>query len=139
MINARVITAGLIGFVFAIGLGIGGMTDANKVIGFLNVLGDWDPSLAFVMGSALAVYAPAYRYYRKLKGPLLGGVDNVLTKTQLDPKLLIGGALFGAGWGLGGFCPGPGLVSAMTGSASALAFVAAMIIGMLAHKQLTRA
>ncbi len=126
-----------LGFLFAIGLGISGMTDANKVIGFLNLAGSWDPSLALVMGGALAVTIPAYQLYKNRKTPLLGGTCSVPQGGKPDRKLLVGAALFGIGWGLGGFCPGPGLVSAVSGSVEALVFTGAMMLGMLGYARAT--
>lgn len=127
----------LVGFVFAIGLGVAGMTDANKVIAFLNLAGDWDPSLAFVMGGALAVTIPAYRYYQHHRRPWLGGNCTVPTGGSIDGKLLVGAALFGAGWGLGGYCPGPGVVAATSGATPALVFAASMAVGMVLYAKLS--
>lgn len=119
------------GLVFAVGLGLSGMTQPSKVIGFLNVSGDWDPSLAFVMGGAIAVHLTVNRFVQKRGRPLLADIFHLPTRQDVDAKLVLGAVLFGVGWGLGGFCPGPALVSAAAGQASALVFVAAMTVGML--------
>jgi uncharacterized membrane protein YedE/YeeE len=120
-----------VGLLFGAGLLVGGMTDANKVIGFLDVSGDWDPSLALVMVGAIAVHLMFMRLVLPRRtAPVLGGRFGLPTRTDLDGRLLGGAALFGLGWGLGGFCPGPGLVSVASGSATALTFVGAMTGGM---------
>jgi uncharacterized protein len=119
----------LIGFSFAVGLAIGGMTIPAKVIGFLDVAGAWDPSLAFVMMGAVAVYAVAQRMSRRMARPLLGNAFAALPAAPVDRRLLVGSALFGAGWGLAGYCPGPALVSVATGSRATIAFVLAMLAG----------
>mgnify|MGYP003303714647 CR=1 FL=1 len=119
------------GAVFAIGLGISGMTDANKVINFLNPLGQWDPSLAFVMVGAIGVHLATYRLILSRERPLFAAAFSVAASTNVDTRLLIGAGLFGAGWGLGGFCPGPGIVSAVALGTEALVFVGAMLGGMV--------
>ena len=134
----RLFAAFLAGLVFAIGLGLSGMTDANKVIGFLNLAGEWDPSLAFVMVGAIAVHLSLYRLILKRKSPLFADRFHIPTRQDIDPKLVGGGALFGVGWGLGGFCPGPGLVSATGLGSAAAVFVGCMIAGMLLHRLLHR-
>ncbi|HTN82666.1 MAG TPA: DUF6691 family protein [Sorangium sp.] len=133
----------LAGALFAVGLGVSGMTQPSRVIGFLDVAGDWDPSLAFVMAGAISVHFLAYRALRRQQGaaegggparaprfPLLAARVVVPTRTDLDARLFAGAALFGVGWGLAGYCPGPALVSLATGSHAVLAFVAAMAAGM---------
>jgi len=119
------------GLIFAIGLGISGMTSQDKVIGFLDISGKWDPSLAFVMLGAIAVHFVASRLVRKRKSPLFDTKFHLPTSQDLDKKLLAGAALFGVGWGLGGFCPGPGIVSALKGGAAPLLFVGTMTVGMI--------
>ncbi len=121
------------GLVFAIGLGISGMTRPTKVVAFLDFTGDWDPSLAFVMAGAIAVHAGTRRWILGRSGPLFGVRFEMPTRAEIDEPLLVGAALFGLGWGLAGFCPGPALVSFGGGGGSALLFVPAMIVGMLAH------
>lgn len=120
------------GLLFAVGLGVSGMTQAPKVIGFLNLPGAWDPSLALVMVGAIAVHLALFRLILRRGSPLLGGRFGVPTRADVDLRLIGGAALFGVGWALGGYCPGPGLVSAAGGGAHALTFVAGMTGGMLA-------
>lgn len=132
------ITTFAAGFVFALGLGVSGMTRPDKVVGFLDLAGDWDPSLAFVMAGAIAVHAVAYLVVPRLRGPLLGGAWHLPTRRDVDAPLVVGAVLFGAGWGLGGYCPGPALVSLVTGTADVLLFVQAMIGGMLLHRVWSR-
>lgn len=115
------------GLVFAVGLGISGMTDPRKVIAFLDVTGHWDPSLAFVMIGAIAVnMTVAWRALRRAR-PLWADAFSLPSKRSLDARLLGGAALFGAGWGAAGFCPGPALVVALGLSASALVFLLTMV------------
>lgn len=127
------------GAVFAVGLAISGMTLPSKVTGFLDVTGAWDASLAFVMGGAIAVHLVLQRLIRKRPAPLFDVKFHVPTRKDIDPKLVVGAALFGVGWGLGGYCPGPGLVSAASGSPGALVFVVGMTLGMLAEHATARA
>ncbi len=122
------------GLLFALGLGIAGMTQPAKVLAFLDVLGDWDPSLAFVMAGAIAVYMPVFWAVRRALAPRL----QLPTRKDLDPRLIVGAALFGVGWGLAGYCPGPALVSLTTLGASAIAFGVAMFAGMRLHTVLER-
>jgi len=118
------------GIVFAIGLGISGMTQPAKVIGFLDFAGRWDASLAFVMVGAIAVNLLAFRgIVRKRSASLCGDAFRLPTKREIDVRLVIGAAIFGVGWGLGGYCPGPGLTSVATLEAGPLVFVAAMAAG----------
>jgi uncharacterized protein len=121
------------GALFGAGLLVSGMTRPAKVIGFLDVARGWDPSLALVMGGAVAVYALAYRRIRRRERPWFDRAFHLPTRRDVDVPLLAGAAIFGIGWGLGGLCPGPGLVAAASGSTAGIAFVAAMIAGMLAH------
>lgn len=127
----QVLAAFLSGLVFAVGLALGGMTDPNKVLSFLDVTGGWDPSLAFVMGGAVLFYSPVYHYFVKRSGPLLHHTFHLPTREDIDLRLVAGGALFGVGWGLGGFCPGPAIVSAASLRSDVLIFVGAMLVGML--------
>ena len=126
------------GVLFAIGLGLSGMTDANKVIGFLNLAGAWDPSLAFVMVGAIGVHLVLYRLIIKRPSPLFGERFHIPNRQDVSGQLLGGAAIFGAGWGLGGFCPGPGLVSVSGFGSAAAVFVGAMIVGMLVHRIIHR-
>lgn len=119
------------GVIFGAGLALAGMTRPEKVIGFLRFARAWDPSLMFVMGGAIAVHAVAWRALKGRPSPLLGGRFMVPTRRDLDARLLVGAAIFGVGWGLGGFCPGPGIASVVSGAPSALLFVLTMLIGSL--------
>ena len=124
------LTSLLAGLIFGIGLIAGGMTDPAKVKAFLDLFGAWDPSLAFVMGGAIAVGSVGFAIARRRGVTWTGGAIDWPTFTTIDRRLLVGGVLFGAGWGLGGFCPGPALVSFATGNVKAIVFVIAMLIGM---------
>lgn len=128
----------LAGIVFAVGLGISGMTQPAKVIGFLDLVSGWDPSLAFVMCGAIGIHFIAYRFQPKLRKPLYADAFNVPTRTDLSAKLVGGAALFGAGWALGGFCPGPALVATVSLQPPALIFTAAMVAGMVLHQVLDK-
>jgi uncharacterized membrane protein YedE/YeeE len=119
----------LSGLLFGAGLVIGGMTHPRKVIGFLDVAGSWDPSLVFVMLGAIAVHFVAYRWVRGSAAPLFADEFTIPRLRRIDPKLVVGSIIFGAGWGLGGYCPGPGIVSLGAGSRDALVFVVTMAIG----------
>ena len=134
----RFIAAFAGGCVFALGLGISGMTDANKVIGFLNLSGDWDPSLAFVMVGAIGVHLLFYRLILRRHSPLFDDHFHIPTRRDIDLQLAGGAALFGIGWGLGGFCPGPGLVSLTGFGQEAAVFVAFMLGGMALQKFASR-
>ena len=122
------------GLIFGIGLIVSGMTDPSKVIGFLDLAGHWDPSLAFVMVGAIIVGMIGYAVARKRTVAFLGGAMHVPTARQIDRRLVLGSLVFGAGWGLAGFCPGPALVSLGTGQDKALAFVIAMLAGMALYE-----
>lgn len=124
----------LAGLVFAVGLGIAGMTQPAKIIGFLDVTGRWDPSLAFVMLGAIAVYAPLSRLIGRRGRPLFAEGFVLPTRRDLDPKLVVGAGLFGIGWGLGGFCPGPAIVAVLSGSPEVLVFLVGMLAGMVAFE-----
>jgi len=126
------------GLVFGIGLIFAGMTDPSKVIGFLDVAGKWDPSLAFVMGGAIFVGLFAFRKAKRRDTSLLGEIMRIPTSQVITKPLVIGSLLFGAGWGLGGFCPGPGITALGTGNPKAAIFVIGMIGGMLIFEWLTR-
>jgi uncharacterized membrane protein YedE/YeeE len=122
------------GALFGLGLSISGMVNPQKVIGFLDVAGNWDPTLAVVMGGALLVVIPALRLIFKRSRPVLEDEFEVPTKKELDAELLGGSALFGVGWGLSGLCPGPAMTALASGLAPVFAFVAAMIAGMALYK-----
>ena len=119
-----------VGLLFGWGLILAGMTDPGKVIGFLDLAGAWDPSLAFVMGGAIAVGFFAFALAKKRTTNLFDGALHLPTSRDIDRPLVIGALLFGAGWGLAGFCPGPGIVSMAAGEFKGLVFVAAMVAGM---------
>jgi len=123
------LTSFISGIVFALGLGISGMTRPIKVIGFLDFFGNWDASLAFVMLGAITVYFIAYRLSRKMPSPILAPAFSIPERTRLDARLIAGAALFGAGWGLGGFCPRPAITALASGASPVVVFVAAMSIG----------
>jgi uncharacterized protein len=118
------------GLLFGIGLLISGMTDPRKVLGFLDVFGPWDATLAFVMAGAVALASAGFAFARRRGHPLIGGLNRWSTRADIDPPLLIGGAVFGLGWGLVGLCPGPALVNLAGFGLPILAFVAAMGVGM---------
>jgi uncharacterized membrane protein YedE/YeeE len=124
------------GVLFALGLGVSGMTNANKVIGFLDLSGTWDPSLGFVMVGAIGVHMALYKLILKRKSPVFGEGFQVPTRTGLDVRLVGGAALFGAGWGLGGFCPGPAVASIAALGLEVGIFVTAMIGGMWIFQKL---
>jgi len=128
----------VVGLMFGVGLMASGMTDPGKVIGFLDLFGAWDPSLALVMGGAVVVGFFAFALAKKRTTTFLGGALRFPTSTQMDKPLVIGSLLFGAGWGLGGFCPGPALVSMADGQSKAMLFVAAMLVGMLGFELMDR-
>jgi uncharacterized membrane protein YedE/YeeE len=124
------ISSFIVGLIFGIGLIFAGMTDPSKVIGFLDITGVWDPSLAFVMGGAILVGLVAFRFARHRTMNFLGGAFRLPTKNDIDMRLVVGSLLFGIGWGMAGFCPGPALVSLGTGAPEAILFVLAMVAGM---------
>ena len=131
----KIVSALVAGLIFGFGLAISGMANPAKVLNFLDVFGTWDPSLAFVMGGAIAVTLPGYaRIKRARSQPVFGGNFSWPTKTDLDGQLIGGSAMFGLGWGLGGFCPGPALTAIPLAAPGTLIFVVTMLIGMaLAH------
>ncbi len=127
-----------VGLLFGLGLIVSGMTDPAKVIGFLDLTGDWDPSLAFVMGGAILVGVFAFAFAKRRAKDFFGDAIQWPSSTAIDPRLVGGALLFGAGWGLAGFCPGPALVSMAAGVPKALAFVAAMLVGMFLFEKIER-
>lgn len=122
------------GVLFAVGLSVGGMTQPAKVVNFLDVAGHWDASLAFVMGGALLVYFPLYRIITQRNTPLFAARFLLPTRNDIDGKLVVGAAVFGVGWGLGGFCPGPALTSVGAVVPAGLIFTAAMVGGFFIHR-----
>ena len=125
------------GFIFALGLGISGMTDANKVVGFLNLAGPWDPSLAFVMVGGIGVHTVFQRIMRKRGRPIFSSDFERPLNLDIERKLIVGGALFGVGWGWSGYCPGPAVVSCVGLGIEALGFTVAMLLGMLIFTRLS--
>jgi uncharacterized membrane protein YedE/YeeE len=122
------------GVVFAIGLGMSGMTDPDKVLGFLDVGGAWDPSLAFVMGGAILAHVGAAQWSLRAQGPLWSGAFVPTGAAAIDAPLVVGSALFGLGWGTAGFCPGPALVDLVAPSTGLVAFLTAVVVGMAAFR-----
>ena len=125
------LSAFAVGLIFAIGLGVAGMTDANKILDFLNVAGDWDPSLLVVIASALSVHFFLYRVILKRKAPLFEKRFLIPTRRDIDTRLIVGSAIFGVGWGLSGLCPGPAITSLLSLGMPVAIFTATMLIGML--------
>lgn len=128
-----VLIALLAGIIFGLGLIVGGMTNPAKVLAFLDITGDWDPSLAFVMLGAIAVGFFAFRAAARKPVSLLGMPVHLPGTRLIDRKLLLGAVLFGTGWGIAGFCPGPAVTSVFTGGVAVWLFVASMLAGMALH------
>lgn len=128
-----VLISALAGLVFGLGLLLSGMADPSKVLGFLDLAGAWDPSLALVMGGAVGVGLLGFRLAKRRTRAWCGDAIDLPRSTVIDGRLIGGGLLFGAGWGLAGYCPGPALVAAGSGSGAALLFVGAMLAGMALH------
>lgn len=126
----QIVMAFLSGLVFGLGLILSGMTDPSKVIAFLDLAGNWDPSLAFVMGGAILIASLAFAVSKTWKRSFLGETMHLPTASRIDGRLIGGGILFGAGWGLAGYCPGPAIASLAQGGSKPLIFVLAMLIGM---------
>ncbi len=126
------------GLLFGAGLTISGMTDPQRVRGFLDLFGRWDPTLAFVMGGAVMVMAVAWRLRSRMRHPLFAEKFVLPGRSDLDARLILGSALFGIGWGLAGLCPGPAIASLALAPGAVLPFVAAMLAGMAIHRILPR-
>ncbi len=124
----RIAIAAVAGALFGLGLALSGMTDPDKVLNFLDVAGRWDPSLALVMGGALAVSLPGFAWVRKRQASLCGDPLAAMPPPRIDARLLAGSALFGIGWGIAGYCPGPALAN-LAHAGEAFAFVAALLAG----------
>jgi uncharacterized protein len=125
-----------IGLLFGLGLIISGMVNPAKVLNFLDIAGTWDPSLAFVMGGAVLVTFIGYKLVLKRKQPIFDSVFHLPTASHIDNRIVVGPALFGIGWGLAGFCPGPAFTAFGTGQTGAVIVVLAMIVGMVAARML---
>lgn len=125
------LAAFVVGLIFALGLGLSGMTQPAKVIGFLDIFGDWDPSLVFVMIGAIGIHAIAYRIILKRPSPLFASKWYLPSQTAVNAPLIIGSVIFGMGWGLAGYCPGPAVVSLGSLEMRPFLFVGSMLLGML--------
>lgn len=132
------ITEFAIGLLFGLGLILAGMTDPSKVIGFLDLAGAWDPSLALVMGGAILVGVFAFGAAKRRTSSIFGGAMQLPTSRDIDRRLIGGSVMFGAGWGLAGFCPGPAIVSVGAGQSKAIVFTLAMLLGMVVFEILER-
>lgn len=132
----RLLAALAAGLIFGLGLSLSGMLDPARVRGFLDVTGDWDPTLAFVLGGAVSMAAAGYALARRLPRPAFDDAFEAPANRRIDRPLVAGAALFGIGWGLSGFCPGPAVAALSTGAAPVAVFVASMLLGMAAHHRL---
>jgi uncharacterized membrane protein YedE/YeeE len=128
----RNVSSFLVGLLFGGGLIVSGMANPSKVLGFLDLAGNWDPSLAFVMIGAIALASIGFFASKRIGKPLLDETTHLPTKKKIDVQLIVGSAIFGVGWGVAGFCPGPGMVAVGAGKFGAAIFLAAMLAGMLA-------
>jgi uncharacterized membrane protein YedE/YeeE len=134
----KLLSAFVAGLVFGLGLILSGMADPSKVIAFLDLAGPWDPSLAFVMGGAIAVGSVGFYFASKRSRAVLGDVMRMPTATRIDRPLVLGSLAFGAGWGLAGYCPGPAVATLLIGRSEPLIFVLAMLAGMALYELQTR-
>jgi uncharacterized membrane protein YedE/YeeE len=134
MTGRALVNAFVAGVLFGAGLVVSGMSLPSKVLGFLDLFGNWDPSLMFVMIGAIGVHFWAYRLLARRSSPYFGSSFSVPTRRDLDGKLVAGAVLFGIGWGLSGLCPGPSLVALPSGFAGIVVFVVTMVLGMLVAK-----
>jgi uncharacterized membrane protein YedE/YeeE len=130
----RGLFAFLSGSLFGLGLTVSGMINPVKVIGFLDISGAWDPSLIFVIGGAFAVTSVAFQFVLQRPGPIMGGSFQLPSTRNVDHRLILGSAIFGVGWGLGGLCPGPAIASLAFLDGQTVAFVASMVIGSFAGR-----
>lgn len=130
----QIVSALIAGLIFGLGLIISGMTNPLKVQNFLDVFGSWDPSLAFVMGGAIAVTAPGFWLLQKRQAPLFAPRFQLPTRQDFDTRLITGAALFGVGWGMAGLCPGPAITAVPLGLNGLVVFVPAMLAGMVVAK-----
>lgn len=127
----QIVMALIVGLIFGLGLIVSGMADPSKVLNFLDLAGEWDPSLAFVMGGAILVSFFAFRFAVMRQKSILGQALRLPNATHVDLRLIVGSLLFGMGWGLVGYCPGPALVSLTTGNPKSIIFIVAMLAGMV--------
>lgn len=134
----QILIAFIAGLIFGLGLIVSGMADPSKVLNFLDLSGNWDPSLAFVMGGAICVGVIAFYFAKKRQKSLLGDPISLPTNTRIDRRLVFGSLVFGIGWGLAGYCPGPALVSLTSGNSKTIVFVIAMLAGMAIFEVLER-
>lgn len=125
-----------LGLLFGVGLVVSGMADPAKVLNFLDLFGTWDPSLALVMGGAVTVAFFGYRFVLRREEPVVGDTFHLPASRHIDGRILAGPAIFGIGWGIGGFCPGPALTALGLGETGTLAFVPAMLLGMWAARMM---
>lgn len=130
----KLLVSFIVGMIFALGLGISGMTQTHVVRGFLDVFGDWNPALMGVMAGAIGVHSIFFFLIKKRSSPLLDTKFHIPTRKDIDARLLAGAAIFGLGWGWAGICPGPGIVAAASGLQSIGIFIAAMLAGMAIFK-----
>ena len=130
----RILSSFIVGLIFGLGLVISQMINPQKIIAFLDIAGEWDPSLLVVMAAALVTTFIGYRLVRVLEKPVFEQGFQIPTKTVIDRPLLIGAAIFGIGWGLAGLCPGPGITAAAVGGLAPWAYLAAMAAGMQAQR-----
>ncbi|MEL6139936.1 MAG: DUF6691 family protein, partial [Cyanobacteria bacterium J06628_6] len=122
------------GMIFGMGLGLSQMIDRHRVLGFLDLAGIWDPTLLFVLGGAVGVTVIAFRFVLRRSTPLFNGKFHVPTRTDIDGPLVAGAALFGIGWGIAGYCPGPGISALAIGSWNPVLFLVSMVAGMAAYR-----
>lgn len=132
--NAIALVSGLL---FGFGLGLSQMIDRGRVLGFLDVVGQWDPTLLFVLGGAVGVTVIAFRFVLRLPHPLFGDQFFLPAKTEIDRPLLIGASLFGIGWGIAGYCPGPGITAITLGMWNPVIFIVSVIAGSLTYRYLS--
>ncbi|MEO1403234.1 MAG: DUF6691 family protein [Cyanobacteria bacterium J06635_1] len=123
------------GVLFGLGLGVSQMVDRDRVLGFLDVAGNWDPTLLFVLGGAVLVTVVAFRFVLRLPHPLMAEKFHLPTRKDIDRQLVIGAAIFGVGWGIAGYCPGPGITALVLGIWNPVLFVVALITGSLIYKR----
>jgi uncharacterized membrane protein YedE/YeeE len=129
-VRRQIVAAFACGVLFALGLGLSGMTHPGRILGFLDVFGAWDPTLIFTMAGAIGVHMPLLWLIRRRSAPLVAPRFELPTKKDLDARLIGGSALFGVGWALGGFCPGPAVVSVFGGRSDNFVFFVALLGGM---------